>query len=518
MSIMPAKKKRQSKRCIGLYICLDAFYISQSVIKDNRIKVERFVKVPLAKIEGGIDAGPASAMNVDFFMSERVWLEPLQNIIDKVKWDTKDIAVTLSPSFAVIRHFVMPFVERRFWRQSVPFEAKKYVPFSFEESIYDYFVYRFKDEQSGAAKLGVVFALTDKKISSAVSAGIDKLGLNLTSIEVSAVSSQRFFDVANTGKTSDGVFHAHFDESSAYFLLSNNSVVLLFRVANFGQSQMTERRRLGLRGSIDFIHKQLGSKIYEEIHLSGVNLDFWKNAVEEDTKLKVKICQPGTFVNMKNTDWGTYASLGASIRQAMYSASDIDIRANVKEGLDTKAAVSFLWKTAAAVTLVFLAFFLYYQFRLSYLNIRISRAGKDTGLVAELKELSAGEIKSYITGFEERLELISAVNKEIAYFTPKLEAVVDSIPSRVWLENISYSHPVRSDTGRSSPDKMIISGYLSAKNKEEELALANEFKDRLQDESDISSIYKVNLVYETSSDESTNGYSSFKMTFTNIGK
>jgi hypothetical protein len=517
------KKGKKSKRCIGLYMCLDAFYISQSIIKGNKIQVEQFVKMPIHKTFEAETGGHTSAMNVDFFLSEEYWLKPLNNAIKNIKWNTKNVVITLSPSFAVIRHFVMPFVERRFWRQSIPFEAKKYIPFSFEESIYDYYVYRFKDEQTQDSKLGVVFGFTDKKISSTITNALPKIGLNLVAIEVSAVSAQRFFDILDKEKTSKGGFRAHFDESSAYFLLSNNSIPLLFRVVNFGQSQMTERRRLGLRGSVDFIHKQLGSKIYEEINLSGANLEFWKNVVKEDTKLKIKVCQPESALNMKNANWGTYASLGAAARQAVQSVSDIDIRANVKEDLTDKIAVSFLWKIAGVLTGFVFAAFLYYQVRLQYLNIKSVVAAKNTEVISELQGLSAAEIERSISDFRGRLETISFISKDMDYFTPKLEAVVNSIPSRVWLESVSYSYALRTSSSKGASNKMMLDGGLNAKNKEEEIALANEFKEAFQKESAIASVYagigsKINLDYKSSEEDGTEGHSNFRITCTKSEK
>lgn len=510
-------KKKTSKKCIGLYICLDAFYISQSAISGNKIKVERFAKIPIPKISGAEISQHISAMNVDFFLSEENWLKPLQNTINKIKLDTKDVVVTLSPSFAVIRHFVMPFVERRFWRQSIPFEAKKYIPFSLEESSYDYHVYRIKGEQNKNARLGVVFGLTDKKISSAITNGISKIGLDMIAMEVSAISAQRFLSIVDSSKSGGGSFWAHFDESSAYFLFSNNSVPLLFRVVNFGQSQMTERRRLGLRGSVDFLHKQLGAKIYSEIALSGLNLDFWKNVVAEDTKLKIKVWEPGLCLNMKNTDWGTYASLGAGARQMVPLALDVDIKSTVRENFNDKIAVSFLWKIAGILTAFVIALFLYSQAKTLLLSARVAKASKDTKLISELREFSASEIEQYISGLKDRLQIATTVTQHDNYFTPKLEAVVNSIPSSVWLKSITYSYPVRSDEAKSVTGRLVLSGHLSAKNKEEEIAIANEFKEIFQNENAIKSVYsgsssRINLDYEASGETTVDGYSSFRIT------
>ncbi|HUT85809.1 MAG TPA: hypothetical protein VMW66_03105, partial [Elusimicrobiales bacterium] len=493
-------KEKKSKKYIGLYVSLDNFYLSQSIARDGRIKVEKFVKIPVSKTVSEVGMH-TSAMNVEFFSSEEHWLEPLRNAIGKLKPDTKDIVVTLSPAFAVIRHFAVPFVERRFWRQSVPFEAKKYVPFAFEDSVYDYFVYVFKDEKTGINKLGVIFGLTNKKISQAIATGISKIGLNLSSVEVSAISAQRFFNVLDKEKVTAGVCRAHFDAGNAYFLLSNNSMPLLFRVVKFAQSQISERRRLGLGGSVDFIHKQLGSEIYKEINVSGDNLEFWKNIIKEDTKLKIKIWQPDDFINMKNTDWGTYVSLGAGAKASVEAVSDIDLRPNIKRGVVDKMAVSFLWKIAGATTLVFLCLFAYYQAKLFYARSAISRASKGTQSIAALEKLSAGEIESYINDMQSRLRIISSLSDKIDYFIPKLEAVVNTIPDQAWLKNITYLSPVQKTSRVNARSSFILNGYLSAKN--QEINLANEFKDKFQNEPEIEDVYsgtdgKVKIEYRSS--------------------
>jgi hypothetical protein len=36
--------------------------------------------------------------------------------------------VTLSHHLGLLRYFAMPAIDRRFWKTSVPLEAKKYIP------------------------------------------------------------------------------------------------------------------------------------------------------------------------------------------------------------------------------------------------------------------------------------------------------------------------------------------------------------------------------------------------------
>ncbi|MDD4004392.1 MAG: hypothetical protein PHW69_04220 [Elusimicrobiaceae bacterium] len=471
-SLVGIKQVRLSS-CIGVYISLDAIYAAEVRTETKTVRIERFVKIPIAHLRGpDTDIGRASAMHSEFFINENLWLLPMQEAFKKVKWDTKNVQVTLSPEFAVFRHFLMPYVERRFWRQSIPLEAKKYVPFPFDESVFDFHAYPFNPQET-RSKLGVLFGITNKKISGAIKTGIAKIGYELMGIEVASSSVTRAFSVLGaTG--GDGKAFAHFDASVAHLLLTHKDVPLLFREVSFEDAQSTERRRLDVRGSVDFINKQLGTTIFSEILLSGVNLELWQGIIEEDSKLSVKQWDPKKVVNLQELDWGTLAAIGCTLCYMPDQSGLLDLIEKERVSIDDQKTQLFAYFLASSLAaLVLLLAGLSYM-KTVKMNLTISNLKKNTPEISEFAERDAAQIADVVTQFNEKESKIRAIMSETTFFTPQLVAITDAIPKSTWITALSYVRQIGVNT------EVSISGGVQTNDPQNDVNLANTIKEALK--------------------------------------
>ena len=513
--------KNKLKNCLGIYITIESISVVEVRLDGDSIKVDRYVKIPLPEAKKVGESSRSAAMNADFFTTESNWLPHLDKALKKIKWETNKAVITLSPQFAVFRHFLMPAIERRFWKQSIPIEAKKYVPFPFETSTYDFQVYQYENPEV-KNKMGVLFSLTNTKISEAVTAGITKIGLDPVSIEVSASSIDRVLGHVTGGRTGAKIY-THFDANTAYMLLSNNGVPLLFREVNFGDAQSTERRRLDAKGSIEFVNKQLGTQqIFKEIFLSGENLDLWRVVLADDAKLPTKQWDPKQILKLKEGEWGIYAAIGAAMR-ALQGDNGVDLLNRIKESAEDHRAIATAWVLFVSIATLMGLLAVSAQVRRFSAASELARLRAESPEVPEFKGLSPDLIQQTVDTYKTDVTRLQTATGKIDHLTPKLVALAETIPDKMWIISLSYRNPVTFDAAAQGDNKLDFSGFIRTGDQRNDIALYNSFKETLRAHPAILSAYpsehggKVDGTFNSAAPRAANstldaGDASFNMT------
>lgn len=467
-------KQVKLSSCIGVYISLDAIYAAEVRTDSPAVRLERFVKIPIAHLRGeATDIGRASAMHAEFFLNEALWLAPLQEAFKQVQWDTRKIHITLSPEFAIFRHFMLPYVARRFWNQSIPLEAKKYVPFPFDESVFDFYAYPFNPKEA-RSRLGVLFAITNKKIADAIKTGISKAGFDLMGIDVASVSVTAAF--AKFGATGgEGKAFAHFDANVAHLLLTHNGIPLLFREVSFDDVQATERRRLDVRGSVDFINKQLGNTVFSEILVSGSNLELWQNVIAEDSKLDVKSWDPKAVVNLQEMEWGTIAAIGCTLRYMPDQTSLVDLTDRERVNVDEKKAQLFVSLIIGAIAGVLLILSGFAFLKTTGLTSTIDKLQSETPSIPEFEGLDSSQIQDLVSNMSTKQTKLSMMLSGQDLVTPKLLAFVEMLPPEAWLTAFSYDRQLVG--GMSS---FSVSGNIHTGDPKRDMDIVSEIKEKIK--------------------------------------
>ena len=101
------KNMKAHPDALGIYIGLDEMYIAQSARRDGGIALESLLRVPVS----AVDPSKLKALELnEGFFAEDNWLEALTKVAAKKKWNNQQTVVSLSPSFSLLRHFVIPTV------------------------------------------------------------------------------------------------------------------------------------------------------------------------------------------------------------------------------------------------------------------------------------------------------------------------------------------------------------------------------------------------------------------------
>ncbi|MFA6433902.1 MAG: hypothetical protein WCW52_04335 [Elusimicrobiales bacterium] len=446
-----------SKNSVGLYISPKEISIAQTRLKrDGKMEAEHLVRIPTAfKAKEGL-LRPLS-LNGDFFDEKAPWLEAFRVAVKKVNWGSSNVVVTLSPQFAILRYFVMPLVERRFWSKSIPIESKKYIPVSFDEVVYDFAAYPLE----GGKKLGVLFGLTQRKSVEFILNILKASGMELTAIEVAPCSVERFFSFLDPREHSSKGY-IHFSGGASLMLFSSAGYPVLYREADYeAASTMSERKRLDVKGAVQFVDRYVGGQEYKHLMLSGDGVAVWKPVAEHESPMPVEVWEPAQAASLKENDSSSFFAMGASMRGRVTERLALDISGISSAAMLEKQVQASVWNIAFILGGLLLALSLLSQVRIMLMESEISAIKGRVGNVPELEGGSSELIAARIEKMQADVKLLSVLVSNTDFLAPKLQAVAENIPSDLWLSQIQYSGPFAISEMQSTALEMKLSGETS---------------------------------------------------------
>ncbi len=468
--------KPEGRNNLGIYISPKEICISQVKLgKDSKPEPEHLIKFPTGfPVKEGM-LRPLS-LNHEFFSEKAPWVAPFAQAVKKVKWETSSAVVTLSPQFAILRYFVMPAVDRRFWNKSIPLESKKYIPVSFEEVVYDFKAL----PAEGGKKLGVLFGLTQRKSVEFISETLKSAGLALAGVETSPLSMERLFGLLDQ-KDHDARGYVHFSGNSSAMLFSHSGAPVLYRETESDSGgAMSERKRLDIKGAVQFVDRYVGGKEYKEIMLSGDGLEVWQNlAAKEAEPIKVSAWNASALCGLKDNDSASLLSCAAALRGRAPGPALPDI-----SGLSTAATLekkvqTYVWVVTFLLGGMLLLLSIMAQVRLYMASSTAASLRSKLMVAPELSDSDAEMVHTRLVAMQNNADLLKDLVSDNDPVAPKLQAIADNIPQDLWVTVISYSSPFSVSQGQAPEKQFTISGgtFLSGQAK---IHLVNAFMDALK--------------------------------------
>ena len=430
--------KSEGNKYLGIYISPKEICFSQvKVGKDSKPEPEHLIKFPTDfPVKEGM-MRPLS-LNHEFFSEKASWLAPFKQAVKKVSWDTTNVVVTLSPQFAILRYFVMPVIERRFWNKSIPLESKKYIPVSFEEVVYDF----NPVPAEGGKKLGVLFGLTQRKSVEFISETLKACGFTLSAVEITPVSMERLFGFLDQ-KEHDSKGYIHFSENSTYMLFSHGGYPVLYRETESDSSgTMSERKRLDVKGAMQFVDRYVGGKEYKAIAISGDGTDVWQPLTEKEAApIPVQVWDSAGACGLKNNDAAAIFASGAALRGRTPGPVRLDISGISTAAVLEKQVQNYVWYMTFVLGGLLLFLSLIAQSRILLLGSQISSLKAKGMNVPELDGQDAETIQKRISVLQTNYQILDGLIRDADPIAPKLAAIADRISPDLWISNLSYSNP-----------------------------------------------------------------------------
>lgn len=470
------KNMKAHPEALGLYIGLDEMYIAQSARKDGGVVLESLLRVPISAVDRS-QLKPLE-LNDGFFAMDN-WLESLTKVAAKKKWNNNKVVVALSPSFSLLRHFVIPTViERKHWKEAIPLQARKYIHFPFEKTLYSYHVYEFETAATKQKRLGVIFTMTPKTIVEKLEKGLRSVGLDPIAIEPSALSlSRAFSDSDKEAVDASGRIYSFFGTDLASFVFTNKNAPVLLREVDIAGTLPVERRRLEITNCTEFIAKQLERDPFEEAVIMGVDTDNWTPLLEADSKKPVRKWNLGEVYGIETKSAGEIAAIGASMKFYDTKGPDLDfIKRNRLSDYEFNAGLMF-WKITGVVVVLFALLL-----AKNWLNVRAARQNlrdvksRNEQPIADFEGLTANQIQSNLTRIKTQNANLEKLLAGVPV-TPLLVDIVTAIPEQMWITKLSYKEEFPAKRGETR--SLTFEGSIKTGNSEEDLAVGKKFYDQL---------------------------------------
>ena len=472
------KNMKAHPDALGLYIGLNEMYIAQSSRKDGGVVLESLLRVPISDV----DASKLKPLELnEGFFKEENWLEALTKVAAKKQWNNEKVVVSLSPAFSLLRHFVIPtIIERKHWKEAIPLQARKYIHFPFEKTMYSYHVYEFETAATKQKRLGVIFTMTPKTVVERLEKGLRSVGLDPVAIEPSAVSlSRAFVDSDKEAVDDSGRIYSFFGTELASFVFMNQNAPVLLREVEISGSLPVERRRFEITNCTEFIAKQLEKDPFEEAVIVGYDIDQWVPALEADSKKPVRKWDLREVYGIETKSAGEIAAIGGSIKFYDHKTPDLDFaKGNRLSDYEFNASLT-AWKVAAVLIVILLL-----MMGKGWLGVQskakeladVKASNKMT--IADFDGLTANQIQSNLSKMKSQNGNLEALLSDTDAITPLLVEVVDTIPQEMWINKFNYTEPFPSK-GPGSRNISIEGAIKTGKDGRADLALGNQFKDAL---------------------------------------
>jgi Tfp pilus assembly PilM family ATPase len=496
----------QPSRSLGLYLSPEVIYLSETHLeKDNKLIVDHLVRIPVP--EEAKKTGTTATMNTDFMTDPLKMAGLIQQSMSQLRWNSKNVRVTLSHHLGLLRYFTMPDMERRFLRGAVPLEAKKYIPIPFEVLAHDHQARPLPPDPSGKSRIGVMIAVTQKKNIINVQGLINSLGLKLTGIEVSPCSVLRLWENIDASASPTPYIHVHMDGGSVRVVVVDNGVPVFFREVFLGQeTTISDLRRIDLPGCLSFVQKQLGMNNISRLRVSGniPNLNAMLDALAGEVALPATVQDTPKLLSIKSGDWGGYASLGASAHSLVPTKPAINLVSDDRVTDEERQVARDILFAGAAMGLFFslsgIAKSLTYQYRVQELHQYESKI--DSDLMATLGGLDPAGTEALMRDMQIQLDMLRGVTASARRIkiSALLKEIVDAMPEHLWLESFHINNPLQA-TDRQTLS-ILMHGHVQDQSVVDEQNLAFAFKDALIKNPKLGKSFEIGIsVQKISTDE-----------------
>lgn len=483
---------------LGLYLSPEVVYLSETHLKDGKLVVDHLVRIPIPADEKK-KAGATATMNTDFLEDPVKIAGLIKQSMSQLRWNSKNVRVTLSHHLGLLRYFTMPAMDRRFLKSAVPLEAKKYIPIPFDLLAHDFQAIPLPPDAAGKPRVGIVIAVTQRKNIDNVRGLLDALGLKLDGLEVAPLSVLRLWQAVDAPKDPAPLLQVHIDGGNVRVMVMDHGSPVFFREV-FLNADATpgDLRKIDLMGCLSFVQKQLGLTTVSRMRVSGsvANLEEMKAAFAEDTHLPAVIQDTPKLLSVKSGDWAGYSALGASAHSLMPSVSTLDMAATERVTDEERQTARDIMIAGVVAAVLLAGAGLLKSATYSYRRLELTKyEGKiDPDVKASLTGLDPIAIDSLLKDMQAQLDQMRAVTGATVRH-PKisvvLKEIIDAMPDKIWLDHLSISNPLMG--ADKQPFIITLRGHAQDSSVAAEQTLAFQFKDTLIRNPVLGKLFEINL-------------------------
>ncbi len=368
----------------------------------------------------------------------------------------KDVIVALTEKESMIRYFEMPILRLAERRNSVRFEAQKYLPFDIRELYFDYSLQIDKAQN----RMKVTFFAAKKEAVNRLSSIVRGAGLRVRAIESASMALTRAFYPVETKALNEAFAVLDIDKNGFIniFIVKNGLIVMTRDHIYFKPAAIGDVTENDFKACVSEVRLSLNyfSKTFKNENLARIVLGAdlkgaykqWDSMLEVELGIPVRVGNPmGYFPANQSYSGGLTTAIGLAMRgipRARGMRLNLnpkgDVRpANIATARTVVDENDFL-KKAVICEVIFVAIFgmiVYYGVYSKLLAVRgnFTRQSQST---QGLSALSAEEVNAKATNLSGQINFLSNLVQHRVYFTQKMNSLAKTLPPEVSLSALFY--------------------------------------------------------------------------------
>lgn len=479
--------------CLGMYLSPEVIYLSEVHFENGRPVVDHLVRVPVpaSAPKPGQTASGATTLTTDFLNDSAKIQALIRQAMAQMRWNSKNVVVSLSHHLGLVRYFSMPGVERRFWASAVPVEAKKYIPIPFDALNHDFQVVGLPPSAEGKPRQGALIAVTPKKNLPSIKGLLEGLGLTLVGLEIAPCSVLRMWNALDGGKPKDPYCQVHFDGGSVRIVVSDKGIPVFFREVFLGaEASAQDSRKVDVGGCLNFAQKQLNVAKLNAMRISGATSDAeqWLEIATKESGTQAVLHDTPAMLGIKGGDWGGYASIGAALRFLAPTTMTLDLSDTGRISDVEKKTAKYILLLAGAFSLLLIALGLVGEMVCSIRARELRKYKREPDIEEVFMGKKPEEIEKLLAGMREQYKNLKVMEDGARLKKVELiREIIAAMPERTWITAMTFRESPTGDIDLSR--EMTVAGHASAASIVEEQDLSFEFRDRLKKSPLISKLF-----------------------------
>ncbi len=370
--------------------------------------------------------------------------QAIYRALEKIKEPGAFVSVAVSPFQVVTRHFIMPTVPKKEEHEAIRFEASRYIPFKFSESVLDFYL-----QMTHKNVLSVTATAIRREVLDTCLSDLHAASAKVLMVEPVYSAVGRAFSTLNMiGKVKTHAFVVIQSDGNVNVTFAAKGIVYLSRDFLLTGKMEDDKPRFfeELKASIDYFYKLTGGETVEQIFLAGRgDLKFWVEFLEHSLNYTIRF-DVATFPNEKNISPDVLSTIivayGLALRALNYRSPLGEIRllpAAERRSKPENLLGFFAGECLAAFVLFLLLHFIFFQ----PVMRRLER--HSDAILAPLTQKDPEAAKKSVVDFRQELETMNAKMKQLNnFFQVKapvnkfFETIGRGLPKSILIDQLSF--------------------------------------------------------------------------------
>jgi len=415
------------------------------------------------------------------------------------------VTMALPPELMAVRYFQMPRLGPQECKTAVPFEARKFIPYKLEDTVY---AYTISYEKVASIKMAVTFVAAERAAVANYIKFIESVGLKVEYLEPIPYSLTRLFYYSREIEIGQTAALVHIGRESANIALVRNKVLYLTRNVSFFSKIGQVANMQFLPGSLDFSQDVSGAVKHDSL-LSETRLSFdyfhrqfpeekvekmivwsddkkaydWGKDIGKELNVSVKVSNPLEILDGGQNCSVDYApACGLALRSFYDTEKGVNLSPAFKN-----IAIEHLVKVAIIeIVIAMIGLFMFFAMdvnKTKELQLELNKMKKQRSAEGdEIGSLSGASIAGIKQKSEQKLNYLQNLIENKRYLSVKIAKIAELLPEGLWLSDLNFSKPKN-----MSKYVLTIKGYSYKAKGEDQIKTVNQFLDNLKKNNEFMS-------------------------------